>query len=197
MTCFVIAGAARTGSSLTANIIRELGIWFGENSDLKDGYNIHIPSVMYGYCEHKLLEEYVEEELTDTAHETPITNILNHIRRSNYKWGLKIPKPHTPQGIRILRLIKDNIKIVVTKRRDNAARIASFRRAIHHHKQDVSKLYEDINKEAALLKAPTTLIHYEDYFSIPREIVQKLADFIDEPFKESALDLIDPKLKHF
>lgn len=201
----IILGFARTGSSLTANICKELGVDLGNNLRSADRFN------QCGYFENNDFVDLNAEILGGKYNWQNYTYEKIMSKKEQYKdkikklikqyetnlWGWK-------HGITLLTIdlylpYLKNPHFIICNRNPQS----TMKSMIRQSGKDLDfELYYFYDKELKKFihkksKYPILFLSFEDYFTNPREQVEKIRKFLGVEKDIDYNKIIDKNLKHF
>lgn len=205
-------GVGRSGTSIIAGLLHNLGVYMGRDFIPIDSYNIH------GYFEDKeimLLQSKLLHSINRSWWNPPLSDlelkncdqtIISELRsiiadRSNCEgvWGWKDPR--TKFLLPLYSDLLDNVHYIIVFRdvlatamsimkRDKIDEIAAYY-VIQSH---TNKLYDIIFKR----QSPTLIMSFQDFFNRPEFEIDRICDFIGIGKQGDRLrTFIDPNEKHF
>lgn len=157
-----IIGMTQGGTSAVAAVVRGLGVHLDGLDRCLDDGELFGPV--------KFPQEIVDER-----------------NRKYPLWAWKYPIPHIPAEYPILN---QTDKLIVVWR-DPIAR-AVHRRDLNAPNLTVFKEWFELANTFRNIKTPHLHVSYEKVLQKPEEMVQTIADFINVPYKQSAVRAIDP-----
>jgi hypothetical protein len=187
---YIVLGTPRSGTSVTAGILSNLGIEF-ENSLPASPMN---PK---GFFQATSLEELFEPaDLFIPDPYTPIKYDAWALRKALLKpgeWGIKCSK-----FAFILQEIAVPYKLIVTERSIQAS-IDSWRRWTNDPNAEtiIKNAKIAINRALQLNTVPVLTVNFEDIFENTVQTVTALANFVNKPINQVALDFVDPELNRY
>jgi len=202
----IILGFARTGTSLTANICKELGVDLGNNLRPADEFNSR------GYFESNDFVN-LDGEILDGKYNWP--NLISHpnsiyekvmSKKEHYKerikklikqykntiWGWKCTLTLFTIDL-YLPYLKNPHFIICNRNPESAVKSARGLSSDHYNFYN-KELENFIHKKS---KYPILLIFFEDYFIKPEEQVEKIRKFLGVEKEIDYNKIIDKNLKHF
>lgn len=209
----VVLSMHRSGSSLTANILEELGVNMGRSQMLPD------ETGQKGGFENKFIKNLnkdiirsaggkwfnppLEKEILKQKEKFK-SKIKRTLRMEAYPvWGFKDPRTCLTLPL-FLPYLKNPIFIIC--RRDINEVADSLKKRNNLPKEKGLKIAKTYNKRIDKFLSennnfPVLEINFKDYFAKPEETVNKIADFLDVKLslrqKEKCLKIINPKLVSF
>jgi len=196
----IILGFARTGTSLTANICKELGVDFGNNLRPADRFNLK------GYFENndfinldgEILDgKYNWQNSTHEKvmskkekYEEKIKKLIKQHETNLWGWKCSI----TLFTIDLYLPYLKNPHFVICKRNPESALKSSKGLSSDHYNFYDKELKNFIQKKS---KYPMLFISFEDYFVKPEEQVEKIRKFLGVEKEIDYNKIIDKDLKHF
>lgn len=187
MTCFVVCGMPRTGTSLTMGILQKMGVHTGPT---RTGANNP------DYYESQLLLDYINQKSGVKAED-----VIKSISEGHEDcWGLKHPSVIAYWNE--LGALIDDPRFIVCHRRDKEAQYMSHFNSIRRQdRESFDKRDRDYYANADRISSHHTAIHvtYEDWFD---EVARNrqlliLSKFCGLEITDEAIQLIDPDLKHY
>jgi hypothetical protein len=182
---FIVTGLHRSGTSLVASILRQVGIFMG--TDLND--NVHEDEALA-----KILIARDKEGLKRTIKE----------RDTNYgTWGFKFPMLSDVLGYQDITLFT-NPHIIVPFRDPVSVAV---RRSLSDYQDPMPALRSTVDAIAAMvvfvdrLDCPTLLLSYEKSLVFPGDFISAMMRFCDLPqsntLRERLIGLIEPNRKAY
>jgi hypothetical protein len=177
---FIVTGLHRSGTSLVAGVLREVGIFMGDQLNAV----VHEDEVLA-----KMLIEQNFGALTHLIRE----------RDSTYgTWGFKFPMLSKPLGPDELALFSD--PHVIVPFRDPVS--IAVRNSLSEYQQPMRALRTAVEEQTALLafierlECPSLLLSYEKSLVFPREFIETILRFCDLPGSDALCNrlirLIEP-----
>ena len=182
--CYIVLGPPRTGTSLAAGLLQNLGVYGGEPTDFRRGSNNP------HYYEHQLVFEFVSGRIPSFA---PLVGFFSRFP----KWFIK--QPRLLQRWDEVEPLLPAYRFVVTHRYDKTAQYQSHRRAIRNQtreefEQRTKRYYADLLEITG--GHPRADVWFEDWFEDTTQL-EYLAEFVGLPLTQPAIELVDPTLKHY
>jgi hypothetical protein len=205
---YLVYGLARSGTSLTARILHDLGIPMGErmtptNPDwCRDGF----------YEDEEFDTLCRSMQRFDVTNDGKMTNVEpNHLffdlyslvkrRNDKYpKWGVK--------NLVIMYFLIDfwswcgdgNLSLILCRRpfyEVVQSQAVCKKLGLAQCSQEAGTNLFWVEKTFATFTGPKTEVHYQNVLNSPKEVVKKLAEFCGVPYKEEVADCVDPTQKRF
>lgn len=213
-TCILVMGMARSGTSMTAGILHNLGIDMGPtiagNLFNRKGYyedmefvNLHCGVIGTTHMDYiKKIQDY-DEGLP--AEWLEYYGTLIRKRETSQLWGLKDPRLFFFIGD-FLDLLGSNLKVIRVTRDPQAIAKSLKRYYAGWRVPDDERLKYLVGqwirlRDKAIAKTKSKregciTISYEQAVRRPQKTVEQIADFVDIPVTPAALEFIDPNLDH-
>lgn len=189
MSCIIVLGCYRSGTSAAAGILHHLGVFMGAEFDKPNKSN---PSGYYEDLDFKRLFDRMSEG-RDVDEQI---KLLTKIREAEHSiWGFKDPQICLFMD-RVVPLVQANLKIIVMMRpREEIAE--SLSRAMPNMTeiptnwaplvfQHVKKMGEFIHE----YNGPVLHVEWADVKTNPSSEVERIANFVGVPVKQDAVDFI-------
>lgn len=183
MSCILVVGCYRSGTSAIAGVLYHLGVMMGEKFDEPNHNN------QKGFWEDVEFKN-IHADMDDGRYE----NLIRR-REAEYKlWGLKDPLlcMHLP---RLVNLLRTDHKVIVCRRPvDEIA--ASMHRALpinimDQYKQIAEHYISAMNDSLTWYKGPVLEMNHAETLYDPKTHVKRIAEFVGLPTNETALTYID------
>jgi hypothetical protein len=201
---------------MVAGILSHLGVQMGEHRNRADPFN------QKGYYEdlrfinlHRAISGTVEEPFRH-SHRLPAWDpqlnaeqlvlyrrlVETAGRTQGQLWGVKDPELtyYLPTFAGIAAELGITVKIVVP-RRPLPAVIASLERKFNNPVERVERVVADYHARLELLinrwNGPLLQISYERCLDAPEAVVQRIAGFLEVPFRDEAAQFVTRSLRHF
>lgn len=190
MTCILVMGTGRSGTSAIAGILHKLGVNMGSQ------FVETLETNPYGTYENIEFRQEISERLIkgELMIEAAIPQIKQFSERQQGLWGLK--DPYLCKIAHHLAEFLDDYKIIVAQR-DTAEVIDSFRRAYSVNQEIAQQWYENVssnlNWQLSYLDIPKLTINYSDLMKDTEAQVKRIAEFVGVDVTQEALDHIRPK----
>ncbi len=189
MTCTIITGSYRSGTSAIAGIVHKLGIFMGDSFDEPTRNNPE------GYFEDLVFKRLLDEDIPD---EQIFTNpdLLQFIENRESKhshWGLKNPRLCVCLN-RFVSCLKTPHRLIVCQR-DPVEVAKSMARALDDAGFErflplVKYFQNSLKDELVNYKGKILTINYPEDIASPLELVTRIAGFCDVPVTQEAIDHI-------
>ena len=210
-TCYVIIGTPRSGSSVIAGVVHNLGIPMGnqllpacehnEKGFFEDAEFIGVHQLMYGTIPDLF------EDAKFNNHETLKPAYTNLIRKrcTNKKWGLKDPRMVLVLEYFYSCLENCNLKIISTQRPINQSAKSMMKVVSVNYRQasEIIGRYEVARLDTLLWAKNNHIEHiivpYEELMTSTKETVNKIASFCEVDDEESLIManmIVDKRLWH-
>jgi len=199
MTCIIVLGCHRSGTSAVAGVLHHLGVNMGQTLLGPSDGN---PK---GHYEDKVLLDLLDKAIGDWKKPTPDFEQVRfryseaiREREKQMLWGMKDPRLcyFLPD---VLDAIHCQVK-VVDVRRSTACVVASLMVRDGMSEQETHDLALEwlAAKKRALghFVGQVHEVHYDDLVDQPQREVGRLAAFVGLPVNEQALAFVDPTLRH-
>ena len=214
MTCIIVLGPPRSGTSASAGVCHHLGVSMGRQF-LAGEASFRNPTGIFEDIDfvwlHLALAHGYAQKVSDIPHisldqlranmgegwfEAYVSAVYK--RRAQPLWGIKEPVmcfmlPHFLQML-------DSTSRIITVQRNPIATIHSLMKSHHVSENRAEEIIESylIARTAVLsdYDSPVLDVQYEALTANPQIEVQRIADFIGVPATCAAVDFIDPLLDH-
>lgn len=226
-TCVIVYGLPRSGTSAVAGVLKRLGVCMGTHfTDADDrnpgGYyedllytSFHasitgtssfdgMHRTMMAVCAGKIFHWHEVHDRLDSYYR----RIISMSVKGSNLWGVKDPRFCFPDILKDFATIASeyaNVYLIIV-RRNIFDTTNSFRSVIDKTKDTIdyektllaisylSGMRDQIYRDSNVSKG---IINYEDLVARPQKCIEKMADFLDVPVTEEAIDFIDPEFHHF
>lgn len=192
MSCVIVLGCFRSGTSAVAGILHHLGVFMGDPFDEPNRNN---PNGFYEDLDFKRLHVYFEEGRdTDDLYE----NLIYFRERDHVLWGVKDPLLCKYLGKLTSFLSTDHKLIVCRRPTEEIAKSMTKAVGPNAHGEDGYLVFEPLAKhyveamEGSLAgyKGPVLEVHYRE---IGPEMVEQIAKFVELPVTEEAIAHVTEK----
>tara|TARA_Y100000310_G_scaffold293603_1_gene323289 strand:+ start:702 stop:1346 length:645 start_codon:yes stop_codon:yes gene_type:complete len=209
----IVIGKGRGGTSLTAGILHHLNVNMGDNLKRPDeanekGYfenwnilqfNLSDVLEVNGFFVNKFPLPSLEDILALQEKLAPRVKELVEKEAKYPLWGWKDERNLWTSQL-FLPYIQ-NPHFIVNYRNSSSIIESEILRSPDKDSEEVlkiviqyNKLIEEFFKKYNYLRLN---VHYEEYFKDGRKQIESICKFLDIPFKEEALKIIDPRIRHF
>jgi hypothetical protein len=187
MSCVIVLGCYRSGTSAVAGVLHRLGVMMGKEFDAPADAN---PTGFWEDLEFKRLFD----KMADGKDVDGLLNVLVRTREIEYPlWGLKDPQLclYLP---RLLPMLKESKLISTLRPKEEICR--SLNKAVKgatatHNFMTVVDHYLAKKAEAmSQYKGPVLEVDWTAMKADPETWVSKIAEFVGLPFKQDAVDFL-------
>lgn len=188
MSCILVVGCYRSGTSAVAGVLHHLGVMMGTQFDEPTRNNVK------GYWEDLEFKRLHKSMSNGDNSEGLYQNLIRR-RELEYKiWGLKDPLLcfHLPKFISYLT---SEHKVIVC-RRSLEEITASMGRAINNNADDktftplAEHYLNHMNMNLNEYKGPVLELNHGATLNDPKATVEKISDFVGQPVTDAALNHI-------
>ena len=212
MTCIVVLGIPRSGSSMVAGICHHLGLYMGDEFFKDDRIN---PRGLFEDIEFFRLHQDVSLTLGIDEPQIPTMNYdgvieymgeewktkyesLISVRNKRPAWGVKEPRfcymlPH------FQNLVERDIRIVsISRDRNESIKSMMVSHKLLEEGADYTVARNEKAKQESLAQFDGEVldVSYQNVLDNPKTEGGRIAEFIRLPTSQSAIDFVDPTLQH-
>lgn len=188
MSCVVVLGFYRSGSSAVAGLLHHLGVHMGDRFDEPNEFNPH------GYWEDLAFKDLHKAMMDGENVENEYIELIRR-REELPLWGVK-----DPRLCLLLPNLVDNLKTdvrIIHTIRGKPHCIESIRKALPQQADGIDKLFDVYMKHAHRfiqehLQIPACYIHFDNLYERTQSVVAKVANFVGRPITEAAKNFIRP-----
>lgn len=190
MSCVIVLGCFRSGTSAVAGILHKLGVHMGDSFDPPSHANPE------GFFEDLVFKKLVEEWSVGKDVKG-LVKINSEIRNAEHKlWGVKFPKLCVLLN-QFIPLTETDCKVIVC-RRPKEDICNSMAKAIGYSSGDQYKVLVDYyvsRMEASLadFSGPKLEVDFASIVSDPKKEAERIAEFVGLPLNEEALNHVCQK----
>ena len=189
MSCIIVLGCYRSGTSAAAGILHHLGVFMGSEFDKPNKSN---PSGYYEDLDFKRLFDKMSEGFDVDGQ----LDVLMRIREAEHTiWGFKDPQLCLLMH-KVVPLVKTDLKIIVMMRpREEIA--DSLSRAMPNVTEIPTNwaplVFQPVKKMGEFIhdyNGPVLHLEWADVKTNPSREVERIANFVGLPVKQEAVDFV-------
>lgn len=197
MTCILVLGQHRSGTSLVSRILHESGVDMNPTSgeetwEDKKLQILHERAIGSWMWPHNVFEKVAIQY--DREIQARANGIL---------WGYKDPRLVyiLPEVMAIIHSYDPHIRIVACERKieSSVRSLAEANPGLHFGAaRNITSLYVN-QKERALsaIAAPRLFVDYDRLVDNSEAVIKFLCRFVGSSYKKELVDIVDPEMRHF
>lgn len=187
MSCVIVLGCYRSGTSAVAGVLQRLGVFMGSEFDNPSSAN---PTGYYEDLEFKRLYD----QLSEGKEVEGFLDVLGRMRDVEYSiWGVKDPQLCILLH-KFVYLLKTDHRIISTVR-DKEDICKSLARVMKTGEETflplVEKYLSHKVEQLANYFGPVLEVEFDELKANAKEQVEKIAEFVGLPVTQEAIDFID------
>lgn len=191
MSCIIVLGCYRSGTSAVAGVLHKLGVHMGDQFDSPNDNN---SSGYWEDLDFKNIHKKMEDSKDDHKITKEYFNLIEKREKSHKLWGVKDPLLCV-YLMQLVRNIKNDHKLIVCRRKKEDVAL-SMSKALKEKKYPMRFLplvefyINSMNEQINQYRGPILELDHNETLKNPEFHVSRIANFVSLPYQKKTVQFI-------